>query len=114
MTTNYPHGGAVALVAERVCHSSASSRRIPGQGCPFRWPACVAVRMLDCHWDVCTERPGGCAGSDTLDVCSRCKYTVCKLCRASKKLGTCYCKDENFGVPYPAPSRRKFYQQGIW
>lgn len=47
-------------------------------------------------------------------VCSRCKFTACELCRDDKKLGTCFCKDENFGLPYPPLRQRKFYQKGIW
>lgn len=54
------------------------------------------------------------AGEQKYDVCGRCDYTACTPCRLDKKLGSCYCKNENFGVPYPPLSKRKFYQTGIW
>jgi hypothetical protein len=53
-----------------------------------------------------------CAGEQKFDVCGRCDYTACVKCRLDKKLGTCFCRDENFGIPYPR--NRKFYQKGLW
>ena len=54
------------------------------------------------------------AGAEQMDVCTRCKFTACSDCKRHKKTGACYCRDENFGIPYPPPNRRKFYQTGVW
>eukprot|EP00892_Ulva_mutabilis_P005381 jgi/Ulvmu1/3214/UM015_0255.1 len=82
-------------------------------------PEDVMRDSLSDHWrgsggktcNGCKREP---RGNEKFAVCGRCQYAACAECHADKKLGTCYCKDENFGIPYPAPSRRKFYQKGVW
>ena len=70
---------------------------------------------------------GGCDGCGTmrfkvsddapsldLDVCPRCKYARCAACReGGGAAATCFCKDSNMGVPYPAGERRA-HEGGHW
>eukprot|EP00658_Telonema_sp_P-2_P062419 TRINITY_DN51091_c0_g1_i1.p2 TRINITY_DN51091_c0_g1~~TRINITY_DN51091_c0_g1_i1.p2 ORF type:complete len:114 (-),score=27.39 TRINITY_DN51091_c0_g1_i1:119-436(-) len=46
--------------------------------------------------------------------CERCKYTVCESCSIDRSRGTCYCRDGNFGDPYPSHDDREMHQFGYW
>jgi hypothetical protein len=51
-------------------------------------------------------------GSSSARVCPRCKYAASGTCARHPGFGTCYCKDSNFGGPYPA--ERQWFMHGRW
>mmetsp|Transcript_64958 Transcript_64958/g.209200 ORF Transcript_64958/g.209200 Transcript_64958/m.209200 type:complete len:344 (+) Transcript_64958:71-1102(+) len=63
-----------------------------------------------CDW--CGMVPA--EGDGELKVCKRCHYTCCTECSAHQAKGTCYCKDSNFGEPYPRGAARKRHMTGSW
>lgn len=63
-----------------------------------------------CDW--CGLAPS--EGEEQLRVCKRCLYSVCPECNGHPTHGTCYCRDSNFGEPYPRGAARKRHMTGSW
>jgi len=63
-----------------------------------------------CDW--CGLTPA--EGELGLRVCMRCHYSCCAECGAHQTRGTCYCKDSNFGEPYPPGAARRRHMTGSW
>jgi len=50
----------------------------------------------------------------SIQVCTRCKYSICKTCSSHPGFGACYCKHQNFGKAYPKVEERTYFQFGRW